>query len=288
MPTPEQEHQWTAMLRQLEGVHRLLYMYLKQARFEGVDGDAVLLAVDDKDRLQELEQGVTQYGESLRRYLPNFFGPQAYCVVRTGTGTGEALAAPEPAAAPVPAPAPEPAAPVKAVGPDSLAASLAEARASGDADIMLRVGLKAVHEDLQRGEGFELLGDAFAAKGENAKALSMWVQAGEACLTQGKADKAAELTARVLKAQPQHAVAVRLWERLPWPSKEKAGFLPSAAPALPPSPAELAGLAEQEVYQAKKHLDQAIAHFRQAVKQAPADAEIKAKLNALYKWMAEA
>jgi len=285
------------MLHQLEGVHRLLYMYLKQARFEGVDGDAVLLAVDDKDRLQELEQGVTQYGESLRRYLPNFFGPQAYCVVRTGTG--EAPPEPAPAAAPapeqaapplpepLPAPAPLPVA-AKPAAADPLAASLAEARLSGNADTMLRVGLKAVHEDLQRGEGFELLGDAFIAKGETAKALSMWVQAGEACLTQGKADKAAELTARVLKAQPQHAVAVRLWERLPWASKEKAGFAPATAPVLPPTPAELAGLAEQEVYQAKKHLDQAIAHFRQAVKQSPEDAEIKAKLNALYKWMAEA
>jgi len=285
MPTPEQEHQWAAMLHQLEGVHRLLYMYLKQARFEGLDGDAVLLAVDDKDRLEELKQGVTQYGESLRRYLPNFFGPQAYCVVRTGTSPAAPASTPAAAAAapvPVPASAPVPA----PVVPDLLAASLAEARATHNVDTMLRVGLKAVHEDLQRGEGFELLGDAFAAKGEDAKALSMWVQAADACLMQGKADKAAELAARVLKAQPQHAVAVRLWERLPAAAKDKAGFQPPAA--APATTAELVALAEREIDQAKKHLDQAIAHFRQAVKQDPGDAGIKGKLNALYKWMAEA
>jgi len=269
------------MLHQLQEVHRLLYMYLKQARFEGVDGDAVMLAVDDKERLDELEQGVTQYGESLRRYLPNFFGAQAYCVVRTGIAPAVPAQAPTPVEAAIPVSARDK---PQTAASDPPAASLAAARASGDPEIMLRAGLKVAHTDLQRGEGFELLGDAFCAQHEEVKALSMWAQAGEAFLIQGKADKTAELVIRVLKAQPQHSVALRLWERLPASVKGKTGFQSAAhLDAM-----ALVAQAEQEVYQAKKHLDQAIVHYRQAVKQAPDDATLKDKLKALYQWMAEA
>jgi tetratricopeptide (TPR) repeat protein len=82
VPDPEQERQWTGLMHQLQGVHRLLFMYLRRATFEGVENNAIHLSVPDAETLADLEQGIKQYESSLKRYLPGSFGTEAFLVIR--------------------------------------------------------------------------------------------------------------------------------------------------------------------------------------------------------------
>ncbi len=142
MTPEEQAKKWAALMKQLETVHRFLYMYLRWVKFRGVEGDGVLVTVDDDEKYAQLEEGLTQYAASLTRYLSNHFGAGCHLVVSREAGPAEEGAAAAP-------------------GPPSTGSSQ-------DFEVLLRRGQELAADPEKREEALVLLGQAAEGFGRAA------------------------------------------------------------------------------------------------------------------------